>query len=56
MVSKAGTQRNFPSGIVIKNPPFDAGKAGLIPGWGTKLPHASGATKLVLGKEASEPQ
>jgi len=25
---------------VVKNPPYDAGDAGLIPIWGTKIPHA----------------
>ena len=25
-----------------KNPPSNAGDAGLIPGWGTKIPHAKG--------------
>ena len=27
---------------VVKNPPSNAGDAGLIPGWGTKIPHATG--------------
>ena len=31
---------DFPGGPVVKNPPSDAGDAGLIPGWGTKIPHA----------------
>ena len=26
--------------LVVKGPPSDAGDAGLIPGWGTKIPHA----------------
>ena len=33
---------DFPSGPVAKNPPSIAGDAGLIPGWGTKIPHAAG--------------
>ena len=27
---------------MVKNTPSDAGDAGSIPGWGTKLPHATG--------------
>ena len=34
--------QDFPSGPVVKNPPSSAGDAGLIPGWGTKIPHAAG--------------
>ena len=33
---------DFPDGPVVKNQPCDAGDAGLIPGWGTKIPHATG--------------
>ena len=25
---------------MVKNPPCNAGNLGLIPGWGTKIPHA----------------
>ena len=32
--------RDFPGGPVVKNPPCNAGDVGLIPGWGTKIPHA----------------
>ena len=32
----------FPSGPVVKNLPFNAGDTGLIPGQGTKIPHAAG--------------
>ena len=34
--------RDFPGGPVVKNPPSNAGDAGLIPGRGTKIPHAAG--------------
>ena len=34
------TPGDFPGGPVIKNPPSNAGHAGWIPGWGTKIPHA----------------
>ena len=33
---------DFPDGPVVKNLPCNAGDAGLIPGWGTKIPHATG--------------
>ena len=29
-------------GPVVKNPPSNAGDVGSIPGWGTKIPHATG--------------
>ena len=32
---------DFPGGLVVKNPPYNAGEAGLIPGRGTKIPHAA---------------
>ena len=35
-------RRDFPGGPVVKNLPSNAGDAGLIPGWGTKIPHAVG--------------
>ena len=34
--------RDFPGGPVVKNLPSNAGDAGLIPGWGTKIPRATG--------------
>ena len=36
------TVRDFPGGPVVKNPPYNAGDVGLIPGQGTKIPHAAG--------------
>ena len=33
---------DFPGGPVVKNPPYNAGEAGSIPGQGTKIPHAVG--------------
>ena len=33
---------DFPGGPVVKNPPSNAGDVGLIPGGGTKIPHAAG--------------
>ena len=32
---------DFPGGPVVKNMPSNAGERGLIPGWGTKIPHAA---------------
>ena len=32
---------DFPGGPVVKNLPHNAGDAGSIPDWGTKIPHAS---------------
>ena len=34
--------RDFSGGPVVKNLPSNAGDAGLIPGWGTKIPYATG--------------
>ena len=33
---------DFPGGLVVKNPPCNAGGVGLILGGGTKIPHAAG--------------
>ena len=33
---------DFPGVLVVKNPPTNAGDVGLIPGWETKIPHATG--------------
>ena len=38
--------RDFSGGPVIKNPPYNAGEAGSIPGRGTKIPHAAGQLSL----------
>ena len=37
---------DFPGGPVVKNLPPNAGDAGSIPGWGTKIPHAKGQLSL----------
>ena len=31
----------MPGGPVVKNPPSSAGDTGSIPGWGTKITHAT---------------
>ena len=38
--------RDFPGGLVVKNPPSNAGAVGSTPGWGTKIPHAAGQLRL----------
>ena len=42
-----------PGGPVVKNPPSNAGDSGLIPGQGTKIPHAVG--QLSLSTATAEP-
>ena len=37
---------DFPGGPVVKNLPSNAGDAGSIPGWGTKIPYAVGQLSL----------
>ena len=37
---KIQMDRDFPGGPVVKNLPCNAGDAGSIPGWGTKIPQA----------------
>ena len=34
------SEEGLPGGPVVENPPCNAGNAGLIPGQGTKIPHA----------------
>ena len=41
-------ERDFPGGPVVKNLPSNAGDAGWIPGWGTKIPHARGQLSHTL--------
>ena len=33
---------------MVKNLPCNAGDSGLIPGWGTKIPHAAGQLSLSI--------
>ena len=43
--NKTATIWDFPGGTLVKNPPCNAGDAGSIPAWGTKIPRACcGAT------------
>ena len=39
---KGGGDGEFPVGPVVKTSSSNAGGASLIPGWGAKIPHASG--------------
>ena len=34
--------RDLPHGSVVKNPPYNAGNSGSIPGWGTTITHVTG--------------
>ena len=43
---KAEWTGDFPGSPVVKNPPYNAGDSGSIPGQGTKDPTCHGATKL----------
>ena len=45
-VVKTQCFRDLPGGPVVKNPPYNAGDTGLIPGQGTKIPHAAGQLSL----------
>ena len=44
---------DFPGGPVVKNRSCNAGDAGSVPGWGTKIPHATG--QLSLRATTTEP-
>ena len=44
---------DFPGGPVVKNLPSNEGHVGLIPGRGTKIPHAAG--QLSLRTTTTEP-
>ena len=42
-----------PGGLVVKISPSNAGGVGSIPGWGAKIPHASGLKKKKKKKNTS---
>ena len=54
--------RDLPGGPVVKDPPFNAGDAGSVPGQGTKITHAMGqlspctTTTEAQAPRASTPQ
>ena len=45
------TLEDFPGGPEVRNLPCNEGDMGLIPGWGTKIPHA---TEQLLSPRALE--
>ena len=47
---------DFPGGPVVKNSPCNAGDVGLIPGWGTKIPHMGEQLSLHPNYWACAPQ
>jgi len=56
ILQKLETTRTWglPSGPGVKNPPCNAGDVGVIPGQGTKIPHATG--QLSLSAATTEPK
>ena len=46
---------DFPGSPVVKNSPFNAGDTSSIPGWGPKLPHASGQLSLSHAHRNKDP-
>ena len=48
-----GHHRDFPGGPVVKNVPSNAGDASLIPGQGSKIPHAERPRSLSATTERS---
>ena len=51
---KTRFMRYLPGGPVVKNPSCNAGDAGLIPGCGTKIPHAVGQRCLRAATHAPQ--
>ena len=47
---------DFPGGPVVKNPPYNAGDTGSIPGQRTKIPHAAGQLSPCATTRAHTPQ
>ena len=45
---KINIYKDFPGGPVVKNLPFNARDVELIPGPGTKIPHAVGCSQTFL--------
>ena len=42
LLIQSSGQGDLPGGPGVKNPPYNAGDVGLIPGQGTKISHAAG--------------
>ena len=45
---------DFPGGLVVRNPLSNAGSVGSIPGWGTRIPHASHGKKKKKKSDAQK--
>ena len=45
---------DFPGDPVVKNPHSNAGDEGSIPGWGTKIPHATGQKLTHSNKDSAQ--
>ena len=50
-VAREEMRRDFPGSPVVKNLPFNAKGAGLIPGQGTNIPHTSRAKNQNIKQE-----
>ena len=54
---KTFDHQDFHCGPVVKNPSCNTGDVGLIPGWGTKIPHATEQLNLcIITREPVCPQ
>ena len=47
---------DFSGGLVVKNPPSNAGDMGSIPGWRTKIPHAERQLSLCVSVKTQHRQ
>ena len=47
----AQTSRNFPGGPVVKTQSFHCGVTGLVPGWGTRILHATWHGQKIKNKK-----
>ena len=56
IAKKNVAEEDFPGGPVVKNLSSNAGDVGLIPGWGTKIPHALGQLILCMAMKTQGSQ
>ena len=56
IAKKKAAEEDFPGGPVVKNLSSNAGDVSLIPGWGTKMPHALGQLILCMAKKTQGSQ
>lgn len=54
LIFKERGLRDFPGGPMVKNPPYNARDAGLVPDWRTKIPHPAGqlSPQATTGEES----